>query len=178
MGAVKTMSCSVEGSPAGGKLLRLCRRCSEFFQTETLGSSMVEFALVAPMVLAMFTGICAFGVAFNNQLTLNRAVGFGAQYLQIDRTTAQGPKGDPCADTFKAITGAAPNLTAGSIVMTLATGTIQTPAGTNTCAGYGGNLVQGQAVTVTATYPCALFIYGSKALSGCKLSAMVTEYEY
>jgi Flp pilus assembly protein TadG len=165
------------GSSAASKLYPvgdhpLVLTLSKLFQGESQGQSMVEFALVLPIVLALLTGICAFGVAFNNQLTLNRAVGIGAQNLQLIRTSST----NPCQDTFTAIENAAPNLTPGSITLTLtASGSSVT---SNSCAGDQSYLVQGQPVTVTATYPCALFVYGSKALSSCQLSAKVTEYEY
>ena len=134
---------------------------------------MVEFALVTPIILILLTGICAFGVAFNNQLTLNRAVGAGSQYLQLIRTTTT----DPCADTFKAVTNAAPNLTPGSITLTF-TVPGQPAYSSNSCPQLTSYLAQGQMISVLANYPCSLLYYGSKASSSCKLSAQVTAYEY
>ncbi|MGO9338026.1 MAG: TadE family protein, partial [Terracidiphilus sp.] len=37
------------------------------------GSALVEMALALPILLVLITGICAFGVAFNNELTLTSA---------------------------------------------------------------------------------------------------------
>jgi len=136
------------------------------------GSALVEIALVLPMLLAIITAICAFGVAFNNQLTLTSAVGAGAQYLQLIRTTTT----DPCADTLTAIENAAPNLTPASINLTFSLN--GTSVSGQSCSGDQTDLVQGQPVTVTATYPCALPIYGTSFSTGCQLSAKVTEYEY
>jgi Flp pilus assembly protein TadG len=133
---------------------------------------LVEIALVLPILLAIVTAICAFGVAFNNQLTLTSAVGAGAQYLQLIRTSTT----DPCASTLTAMENAAPNLTPSSISLTITMdGTTVTG---DTCAGDQSDLVQGQPVTVSATYPCALPIYGSSFSTACQLSAKVTEYEY
>ena len=56
-------------------------------------------------------------------------------------------------------------------------GTTPTQTG-NSCAGSQTNLVQGSPVTVYATYPCTLAVYGVSFASGCQLSAKVTEYEY
>ena len=136
------------------------------------GSSLIELGLVLPVLLALLTGICSFGVAFGNQQTLTRAVGSGAQYLQQIRTTTT----DPCQDTLTAIENAAPSLTPGNISLSFSlNGTSFTG---NSCAGDQSYLLPGQPITVTATYPCTLPIYGFKLSGGCQLSAKVTEYEY
>ena len=61
------------------------------------GGALVEIALTLPPMLAILTGLCAFGVAFSNQLTLTQAVSTGGQYLSQIRTSTT----NPCADTFK-----------------------------------------------------------------------------
>jgi Flp pilus assembly protein TadG len=141
------------------------------------GSALVEIALVMPMLLAVVTSIFAFGVGFNNQLTLTSAVGSGAQQLQLIRTTTT----DPCADTLTAIKNAAPSLTGNSISLSFNFNGTEVD-NTNSCAGDQTYLVSGQPVTVTAKYPCVLSImpmgYGTKFVSNCQLSAKVTEYEY
>ncbi len=136
------------------------------------GSALVEMALALPILLVLITGICAFGVAFNNELTLTSAVGSGAQYLQLIRTSTT----DPCADTLSAIESAAPGLDGSKI--SLSFNLNGTTASGNTCAGDQSDLVQGSPVTVTATYPCSLPIYGLNFGNACQLSAKVTEYEY
>jgi hypothetical protein len=118
------------------------------------------------------TAICTFAIGFNNQLTLTSAVGSGAQYLQLIRTTTT----DPCQDTLTAIENAAPSLTPSSITLSFSLN--GTPVSGNSCAGDQSDLAQGQPVTVTAKYPCALAIYATKFATGCQLSASVTEYEY
>jgi len=140
-------------------------------QSDEQGSSLIEIALATPVLLTLFTGICAFAIAFNNQLTLTDAVGTGAQYLQLIRTSST----DPCADTVTAITNAAPNLNVSNISLTFNfNGTVTTA---KKCPGYQTDLVQGQPVSVSATYPCTLAVYG-QTFSACQLSAKVTEYEY
>lgn len=136
------------------------------------GSALVEIALTMPMLLMVMTAICTFAIGFNNQLTLTSAVGSGAQYLQLIRTTTT----DPCQDTLRAIENAAPSLTPSSITLSFSLN--GTPVSGNSCAGDQSDLAQGQPVTVTAKYPCALAIYATKFATGCQLSASVTEYEY
>jgi Flp pilus assembly protein TadG len=138
------------------------------------GGALIEIALTVPVLLGIVTGVCTFGIAFSNQLSLTQAVGSAGQYLSQIRTTST----NPCADAFKALKNAAPNLTSGNIVMTVTmNGTTPTQTG-NSCAGSQTNLVQGSPVTVYATYPCTLAVYGVSFASGCQLSAKVTEYEY
>lgn len=147
-------------------------RCATLLSGESEGSALVEIALVTGPLLAILTAICAFAVGFNNQLTLTSAVGAGAQHLQLIRLTTS----DPCADTLTAIEGAAPSLTPSSIGLSFSlNGTTVTGA---SCPGDQTDLVGGQPVTVTATYPCALPIYGATFSTRCQLSAKVTEYEY
>jgi Flp pilus assembly protein TadG len=138
------------------------------------GVALIEFAIAFPVLLIVLFGICRFGIALNNQLTLTQAVGTGAQYLQQIRTNTS----DPCADTFAKITNAAPYLTSSSITVTVTmNGTTPSQSG-NTCSGAQTNLVQGAPVTVAATYPCNLSVYGINFAPGCALHAQVTEYEY
>jgi Flp pilus assembly protein TadG len=143
------------------------------FYDDSKGGSLVEMAVALPMLLAVVTGIFTFGIAFYNQLTLTSAVGAGAQYLQVIRTSTS----DPCADTFTAIKAAAPGLNASKISLkfnlngTAATG--------DSCPGDQVDLVQGSQVTVSATYPCSLAgVYGAKFTGSCELASKVSEYEY
>lgn len=138
------------------------------------GGALVEIALVTPVLLGVLTGIITFGLAFSNQLTLTQAVGTAGQYLSQIRTSTA----DPCADTLKALKNAAPNLVAANIAMTV---TINGTSSTSTsCTNMQTTLVnaQGMPVTVYATYPCGLAIYGVRVAGSCQLAARVTEYEY
>jgi Flp pilus assembly protein TadG len=135
---------------------------------------MVELALILPAIFAVLTGIATFAVGFNNQLTLTNATGAGAQYLALIRTSTT----DPCADTLTAMQQAAPSLTASSIKITVTMDGVTPTQSGNSCSGAQSDLVSGQPVTVTATYPCALLIYGPPFLSTCTLHAKATEYEY
>jgi len=149
-------------------------RVYNFVAERDEGGPLVEMALIAPFLMGMITGICAFGITFSNQLTLTQAVGSAGQYLSQYRAMKLT---DPCADTFSVLKAAAPNLTVANISMTLVlNGSTQTG---NSCSGAQSNLTAGgQTVTVYATYPCSLAIYGVKFASACQLSAKVSEYEY
>jgi Flp pilus assembly protein TadG len=163
--AVKTAHSLPESRPDRRRLRTLLHRGQE-------GSALVEIALVMPMILGLLTAIFTFAIGFNNQLTLTSAVGSGAQYLQLIRTTTT----DPCKDTLTAIENAAQTLTPTSIKLTFNFNGTTVPS--NSCPTYQVYLAQGQPVTVSATYPCVLMIYGTKFTNTCQLSAKVTEYEY
>lgn len=149
-----------------GRRLRACLGSGE------AGGALIEFALVVPLLLMILTAIFAFGIVINSQITLTNAVGAGAQYLQIIRTSTS----DPCADTLGAITNAAPSINPSKINLTFTlNATVVTG---NSCPSHVSDLVPGAPVTVQATYPCNLLIFGSTFASACQLSAKVTEYEY
>jgi hypothetical protein len=103
---------------------------------------------------------------------LANAVGAGAQYLQLIRTTTK----DPCKDASEAAIQAVPNLDSTQLKFTL---TLQgtTYAG-NSCPAASANLKQGQPATLTAAYPCAVTTEGVDLAPDCKISSKVTIYEY
>jgi Flp pilus assembly protein TadG len=155
-----------EAGPSRGRIPGFC------FGRED-GNSLIEFTMTLPVLMAVLTAIFEFGIAFNNQLQLTQAVGAGAQYLQQIRQTTT----DPCKDTFTAIENSAPTLQPGNITLTL-TMNGNSPVTASTCSGDQSELAQGEPVTVYASYPCSIAIYGFKFSSSCKLTAQVTEYEY
>ncbi|HEX4031104.1 MAG TPA: TadE/TadG family type IV pilus assembly protein [Terracidiphilus sp.] len=157
----------------------IVRRVRAFCFGHEDGNSLVEFALTLPILMAVLMAIFEFGIAFNSQLQLTQAVGAGAQYLQTIRTTTT----DPCQDTMTAIKNSAPTLKASSISLSL-TMSGGSPVSGSTCSGQQSQLSQGGPVTVYATYPCNITIFGVN-LGGlktrtfsCSLTAQVTEYEY
>jgi len=137
------------------------------------GGALVEMALILPILATLVLGIMSVGVMFMNYLDLTEATGSGAQYLQLIRTSTT----DPCQATYTAITNAAPNLTPANL--SLSFNLNGTKVSGDTCSGYQSDLSAGTPLSVTATYPCNLNIYGVNfAPSGCTLSATATEYEY
>jgi TadE-like protein len=57
------------------------------------GQSLVEFALVLPVLLLIVTGILYFGLMFNQKMSTTDAARIGARALALDR----GQSGDVCA---------------------------------------------------------------------------------
>ena len=142
---------------------------------EERGSSLIEFALVLPILLVVATSTVVFGITLNNYMILTNAVSIGARQLAISR----GQTTDPCATTVSAVELAAPTLTAASLSFSYSlngvsySGTSCSSASTTT--GAAGNLVQGQPARVTVTYPCSLAAYGKNYAANCTLSSTLTE---
>ncbi|MGD0938744.1 MAG: TadE/TadG family type IV pilus assembly protein [Terracidiphilus sp.] len=135
------------------------------------GNAILEFALMLPPLMMFLTGIASFGVAMMNYQELTHAVEAGAQSLAVNRSNTT----DPCATVYSAMQTAAPTLTASSINLTVTMG--GTAVNANTCSGDQTMLTQGGTVTVAATYPCAIGVYGV-TFPNCKLSASLSEYEF
>lgn len=140
------------------------------------GQAALELALVLPAFMFLLMGMMVFGLYFNNYLTLENAVGQGAGRLQQIRTTTT----DPCADTYAAVTAAAPNLVPANIGLVLNLNGGANVTGT-TCPGQASVLanLQGDPVEVTATYPCTLVVVGINFGSTvCPMTASSTAFEY
>lgn len=153
------------------------------------GSSLVEMALVVPILLSVVMGIIAFGIAFNNYIELTNAAGSGVQVLAVQRGNAQ----DICTVTSQAVTSAAPNLKPASLNFTIniyapptgsttpCTGTAAlsgSGAGVFSCGTAGSNsaISTGGCAQVTVTYPLSLVVYGHNfAPTGSVLTAETTE---
>jgi hypothetical protein len=76
------------------------------------------------------------------------------------------------------IKAAAPFLAPSNITVTVSMNGATPSQSGNTCSGSQANLVQGGPITVGASYPCDLVVYGINFATGCQLQAQVTEYEY
>jgi Flp pilus assembly protein TadG len=127
---------------------------------------MVEFALIAPMMLLLVTGIFWFGIALNNSLVLTNAVAQGAQLVGVSRGTTT----DPCATAVTAVQQAATGLTQSSLTYYLSVnGTSYT--GT-TCSS--ATLTAGEYVTLKVTYPVTVYLF-AWAPKSFLMSASTTE---
>jgi Flp pilus assembly protein TadG len=148
-----------------------CRRvCGEE------GAALVEFALIAPLMLMLTSGIFIFGIAMNNYLVLTQAVSVGARTMAANG----GITLDPCAIASNAVIAAAPNLTAANLRFTYnlngnpESGT-SCPS-TSLTTGPASYLAGTTNATLTVTYPCVLVFYGnSSGATGCVLTASDTE---
>lgn len=156
------------------------RRRFRFSAGNEEGGALAEFAIVLPLLMLVMTGILTFGLALNNYLQLTEAVGIGAQALSVSR----GNTTDPCNTVSSAVYGAAPYLVSTSISFTTKIYTSSSSStsysgascsSSSTSTGAAGNLTQGQAAVVTATYPCSLAVFGVNYAPTCNLTAQVTE---
>jgi Flp pilus assembly protein TadG len=117
------------------------------------GQTMVEFALVLPVLCLVIFGIMQSGILYNNYITLTDATRVGARKAAVSRQTA-----DPVGLAIAATKNAASGLKSPPLTVTV-TATAWAPGGD---------------VTVEATYPYELKILWFVATSGT-LSSKTTE---
>jgi Flp pilus assembly protein TadG len=110
------------------------------------GQAMVEFTLVATLLLLILFGIIQFGIAFKNSIALTDAVRAGARKAAVSRTND-----DPAGVTRQAVLDAASDLTTDDVDVDV---TPDTPWDA------------GATVTVSATYPYQINILGIVVASG------------
>jgi Flp pilus assembly protein TadG len=166
IGAVTSREPRIERRPADGQFLPLLHLGEQ-------GQSLVEFALLVPMLLLLTTGIFVFGAAMNNYMQLTNAVSVGARTVAINAGIAT----DPCATAANAIKAAAPGLATSGLSFKISfIGTTTVNATGATCIADAASLTSGSTVMVTATYPLNLSIYGNVFnLSNAVLTASSTE---
>ncbi len=138
------------------------------------GQSALEFALTAPVLLLIVTGITTFGIAMNNYLSLTEATNVGARQLAITR----GQGSDPCSLAAATVAAAAPMLkntgsSATGFGFTFVVGGTTYTSNPPTCSS--ATLTQGAPVVMTVTYPCSLKVYGKNLAPTCYLTAQTTE---
>jgi Flp pilus assembly protein TadG len=139
------------------------------------GQTLVEMALLLPLLMLLVTGILSVGFAYSNQQALTQATGIAAQYLASARSSST----DPCAEVRSEIHDAAPQLDLTQLNVTLTMN--GTSVSTNTCSGSATDLTftgSYGSVTVYATYPCNIGVVGVNFSSSCTLQAQVKELEY
>lgn len=132
------------------------------------GGSLVEFALVLPLMLALMMGMFSFGVALNNYMVLTNSVGAGARAMSLSRgqTIPAIAASDPCAYAVQVANTASPSLNPKSVTYSIvwtttnSTGTQVSTTYTNSCQGL--NLNSGDTVQISASYPAPITIYGWK----------------
>jgi Flp pilus assembly protein TadG len=126
------------------------------------GQAMVEFALVAPILLLLVFGIVQLGILFNNYETLTDAVRAGARQAAVSRTLS-----DPTGTAVNRVRTAAANLDTSPGVLDVTVDPYDPKSGTHSWA-------QGGDVTVTATYPYSISLLGIVVKAG-KLTSQTTE---
>lgn len=160
-----------QGVPMLGGLLR-----------GTTGQTMLEFALVAPILLMVLTGIFAFGIALNQYEILTNAVSDGARAFVLSEgtvgtngSTSMAPNQDPCAYAVSATEASGSSLAASNMTFAI---TYTTAAGTATsyttsCPSLLMHSMD--SVQVKVTYPVTphMLGFGPQTL---RLSAQTTEF--
>ena len=120
------------------------------------GSALVEFALVAPLLLTLLTGTASFSMALFSYQELGNAASNAALLLSEE----QGLTTDPCATVATSVTGALPTWTASkmtyTVMITDSSGTEHTygpTAGSSfSCAAGAAEMAEDEPVTVQLTY--------------------------
>jgi Flp pilus assembly protein TadG len=111
------------------------------------GQTVVEFALVLPLLALLLFGVVQFGVVFNNYIDLTDAVRAGARKAAVSRQTsdASGPAGV----TKQAVINSAGDITLDPNKITVTS-----------------DWAPGDPVTVQAAYPYAISLFGIVVASG------------
>jgi Flp pilus assembly protein TadG len=160
-------------SAALGSLRRITTTLTQALRFGTsladCGAVAVEFAIVAPVLLAMLTGTAQFGLTLNQFVILTNAVATGAQLFSISRGTMP----TPYTSTVAAIEAAAPNLIPANLTITLSVN--GTACTTDAACQTALSNAATDPATVTATYPCSLEIAFYNFWPGCTLQSQVTE---
>jgi Flp pilus assembly protein TadG len=124
--------------------------------------SIIEFALMLPLLMMVVTGMFSVGIALSHLMELTNALREGGIAIQQAVTST-----DPCNDATQAISSYAAALTPSKITYTVSiTDSTQTPASTKTWGPTAGSLsCSGTTIptkgttTLTATYPANISIY-------------------
>lgn len=149
------------------------------------GNALVEFAMVAPVMLMIMMGIIVIGSTMSNYLQLIEATASAARTVAVARSNTL----DPCNTVASAVSGGAPMLNSANLTYKLVLnsplgsqlGSYGPTTGSLSCSsasytsGAPSYLQQGGSASVTVTYPCNLSIYGRNYWSGCTLQAQTTE---
>jgi Flp pilus assembly protein TadG len=116
------------------------------------GQTMVEFAVVLPVLALLLFGVIQFGIAFNNYLTITDAVRAGARKAAVS-ADAQNPVGAATAEVQSS---------AGSLDLSQLNVSVSS------------TWKPGDDVTVQATYPYSIHLLGLYDFSG-QLKSKATE---
>jgi hypothetical protein len=155
------------------------------------GQSVLEVAMVMPVLLTVMLTIFYIGWGFNNKIMLTHAVGAGATYLQAVAQNTATTVADPCLLTTAVILNAEPNLNPASINITYnlagASYPINGAATGAQCSGGSSNFAVGATLSISATYPCSfgplnglanLFLTGNPFSNSCQIQASSDQLDY
>lgn len=125
------------------------------------GQTLVEFAMVLPVLLIVLTGIFAFGIVMNQYEILTNAVSSGARIAAMSESAGKAVdptgvyNGDPCAIAVEAVQSAITTLNSSNVTSTVTYTVKGNTTGTSykyptTCSGQA--MQQGDTIKVVATY--------------------------
>ena len=132
------------------------------------GSAVIEFALLAPVLLLLMLGTFQFGLVLINYMTLTNATQTAARQFAVSRGSTTS-----WSNAKSQLYGAAPNLVQADVTITFSVngGACTSDATCKT----GLDAGQGTSAVLTATYPCSLIVYGHDYSPTCILTSQVTE---
>ena len=116
------------------------------------GQTMVEFALVLPILAVLLFGVIQFGIAFNNYITITDAARAGAR-----KAAVSGQAVDPVGNATAEAKASAGNLDQSQLNVSVSS-----------------TWQSGSDVTVTVSYPYSIHLLGLYDWSG-QLTSKVTE---
>lgn len=125
------------------------------------GQTLVEFAMVLPVLLIVLTGIFSFGIIFNQYEILTNAVSSGARVAAMSESggKAVDPTGvynsDPCGIADEGVIASIPTLKWSNVTLTVTYIVVGNTTGTSykyptTCSGQA--MQQGDTIKIVATY--------------------------
>jgi TadE-like protein len=116
------------------------------------GQSLTEFALVLPLLVVLLFGIIQFGITFHDYITLTDAVRAGARKGTVARHLD-----DPVGETVAQVRKSAGDLEEGELQISVES-----------------TWMRGEEVTVTASYPYKIKLFGIPVQQG-RMSSTTTE---
>lgn len=128
------------------------------------GQAVVEFAIVLPVLLTLVTGIMQFGLLFNKYINLTDAARVGARTLALGRSL-DNPCDKAVANTVSSASSI--GLTAAQVTPSFSGTGDYCGSGTytyNTSGNTGGNEIEGDVATITATQPFTFSVFGMSVI--------------
>lgn len=140
------------------------------------GGSLVEFALIAPVMMLMITGMFSLSLAMNSYTVLTNDVSAGARTLALSRgqTSPALAASDPCAYAIQAANNAAPSLNKSSITYSITWIPLTGTGGSYATSCPGLAMTAGDTIQLKAVYPVPLVVYGWRPIT-LNMSAQTSE---
>jgi hypothetical protein len=125
------------------------------------GAVAVEFALVAPLVIALLLGTCTYGLAWSRSVAMSDSVRGGARFGGTLVTTAPGGWGNTVRDHVVRLSDAGDPLTASRVCARLLKGPSLTLIQSSTCSLTTPPIPTGLGGTLSAT-DCLVVVWAER----------------